>query len=85
MELSLKKLFGDSRYLIQSIHAKKLQVRIFSRLGWISPLLLGRYQRAKSNNPKTFTVISSLKLAYPDHIAIWVIPNNENETLIFTH
>ena len=39
MELSLKKLFGDSRYLIQSIHAKKLQVRIFSRLGWISPLL----------------------------------------------
>ena len=40
MELSLTKLFGGSRYLIQSIHAKKLQVRIFSRLGWISPLLL---------------------------------------------
>ena len=33
MELSLKKLFGGSRYLIQTIHAKKLQVRIFSRLG----------------------------------------------------
>ena len=33
MELSLTKLFGGSRYLIQSIHAKKLQVRIFSRLG----------------------------------------------------
>ena len=33
MELSLKKVFGGSKYLIQSIHAKKLQVRIFSRLG----------------------------------------------------
>ena len=32
MELSLTKLFGGSRYLIQLIHAKKLQVRIFSRL-----------------------------------------------------
>ena len=40
IELSLTKLFGGSRYLIQSIHAKKLQVRIFSRLGWISPLLV---------------------------------------------
>ena len=35
----MTKLFGGSRYLIQSIHAKKLRVRIFSRLGRISPLL----------------------------------------------
>ena len=40
MELSLTKLFGGSRYLVQSIHAKKLQVGIFSQLGWISPLLI---------------------------------------------
>ena len=33
MELSLTKLFGGSRYLVQSIHAKKLQVGIFSQLG----------------------------------------------------
>ena len=45
MELSLTKLFGGSRYLIQSIHAKKLQVRIFSRLGWISPLLFQQISR----------------------------------------
>ena len=32
-ELSLKKLFGGSRYLVQSIDAKKLQVTIFSQLG----------------------------------------------------
>ena len=32
-ELSLTKLFGGSRDLVKSIHAKKLQVRIFSRLG----------------------------------------------------
>ena len=33
MELSLTKLFGGSRYLVQSIHAEKLQVGIFSQLG----------------------------------------------------
>ena len=32
MELSLTKLFGGSRYLVQSIHAEKLQVGIFSQL-----------------------------------------------------
>ena len=40
--IEFEKLFGGSRYLIQSIHAKKLQVRIFSRLSWISPLLYNR-------------------------------------------
>ena len=33
MELSLTKLFGGSRYSVQSIHTEKLQVGIFSQLG----------------------------------------------------
>ena len=33
MKLSLTKLFGGSKYLVQSIHAEKLQVGIFSQLG----------------------------------------------------
>ena len=51
MELSLTKLFGGSRYLVQSIHAEKLQVGIFSQLGWISPLLTAYIDKVNRTIP----------------------------------
>ena len=74
MELSLKKLFGGSRYLIQSIHAKKLQVRIFSRLGLqIQDNALTNSQHKATIRAQTATVSFSFS-----HVINMYVTDNSN-------